>query len=152
MNKLFLIIVTALSLTVNANCQWNNRRNGVIDLNQLSPEQLNQALARAQKGIKGGAIISLAGAAGITGGLLMTTNESEDFAKSLGGMVLTAVSVFTEVAGLAVLINSSLRSGRIKKVLNCTVLNTGLIKYQREYICSDSKSLIMPCLSITISF
>ena len=152
MNKLFFIIVYACLLSVNGNCQWYNRRYGVNDINQLSREQLNLALVRAHKGITGGTILSLAGVAGITVGLIMTTNESEDFAKSLSGMALTAVSTFTEVIGLAILIDNSLRTRRIKKALNGTEMKIGLINYQMEQVYTDSQGLSLPCLSVTICF
>ena len=56
---------TALLLSVSGNCQWYNRRYGVNNINQLSREQLNQALKRAQSGVTGGIVLSSVGAAGI---------------------------------------------------------------------------------------
>jgi hypothetical protein len=154
MKKAFLIMSTAILLSISGNCQWYNRRYGVNDINQLSKEQLNEALIRAQGGFSGGRTLSIVGAIGIGGGIieiLATKNLGEGFG-ILAGMGLIAVSVPLEVTGLVIWGTNSQRIKSIKEVLKNIELKIGFINYQGVNICSVSLDSLLPCLSVKIRF
>jgi len=154
MGKVILIISTALLLSVSGNCQWYNRRYGVNDINQLSQEQLNEALTRAQRGISGGRTLSLVSTIGICGGIieiLATRNVGEGFG-ILAGMGLIIVSVPLEIVGLTKWGINDSRVKSIKGVLKRTEVKMGLINYQRENICASLQGSFSPCFSVTIHF
>lgn len=46
MKKAVLIFATIILFFADGNCQWYNRRYGASDINQLSKEQLNEALIK----------------------------------------------------------------------------------------------------------
>jgi hypothetical protein len=154
MKKVFLIISSVILLSVNGNCQWYNRRYGVNDINQLSKEQLNEALIRTLRGISGGRTLSLVSAIGICGGIieiLATRNVGEGFG-ILAGMGLIIVSVPLEIVGLTKWGINDSRAKSIKEVLKSTELKTGLLNYHGINIYSDSQVSIIPCLSVIIHF
>ena len=154
MKKVLLIISTLLLLSVSGNCQWYNRLYGVNDINQLSKEQLNQALIRTQRGISGGRTLSLVSAIGICGGIieiLATRNVGEGFG-ILAGMGLIIVSVPLEIVGLTKWGINDSRAKSIKEVLKSTELKTGLLNYHWINIYSDSQVSLIPCLSVIIHF
>jgi hypothetical protein len=154
MKKVLLIISTLILLSVSGNCQWYNRRYGVNDINQLSKEQLNEALIRTQRGISGGRTLSLVSAIGICGGIveiLVTRNVGEGFG-ILAGMGLIIVSVPLEIVGLTKWGINDSRAKSIKEVLKSTELKTGLLNYHGINIYSDSQVSLIPCLSVIIHF
>jgi|OpeIllAssembly_1097287.scaffolds.fasta_scaffold59711_2 hypothetical protein len=154
MKKLFLILTTLILLSVNGNCQWYNRRYGVNDINQLSEEQLNEALIRTHRGISGGSTLSLIGVIGICGGIIeiiATKNIGEGFG-ILAGMGLIIVSVPLEIVGLTKWSINDTRSKSIKEVLRSTELKMGLVNYHERNTFSITQGSLLPCLSITIRF
>jgi hypothetical protein len=155
MKKVLLIISTLILLSVSGNCQWYNRRYGVNDINQLSKEQLNEALIRTQRGISGGRTLSLVSAIGICGGIieiLATRNVGEGFG-ILAGMGLIIVSVPLEIVGLTKWgINDSRAKSIIKEVLKSMELKMGLVNYPCRNIFASSQGSLLPCLSITVRF
>jgi len=154
MKKLFLILTTLILLSVNGNCQWYNRRYGVNDINQLSEEQLNEALIRTHRGISGGSTLSLISAIGICGGIIeiiATKNIGEGFG-ILAGMGLIIVSVPLEIVGLTKWSINDTRSKSIKEVLRSTELKMGLVNYHERNTFSITQGSLLPCLSITIRF
>jgi len=154
MKKLFLILTTLILLSVNGNCQWYNRRYGVNDINQLSEEQLNEALIRTHRGISGGSTLSLIGVIGICGGIIeiiATKNIGEGFG-ILAGMGLIIVSVPLEIVGLTKWSINDTRSKSIKEVLRSTELKMGLVNYHERNTFSITQGSLLPCLSITIHF
>ena len=154
MKKLFLILTTLILLSVNGNCQWYNRRYGVNDINQLSEEQLNEALIRTHRGISGGSTLSLIGVIGICGGIIeiiATKNIGEGFG-ILAGMGLIIVSVPLEIVGLTKWSINDTRSKSIKEVLRSTELKMGLVNYHERNTFSITQGSLLPYLSITIRF
>jgi len=154
MKKVLLIISTLILLSVSGNCQWYNRRYGVNDINQLSKEQLNEALIRTQRGISDGRTLSLISAIGICGGIteiLATRNVGEGFG-ILAGMGLLIVSVSLEIVGLTKWGINDSRAKSIKEVLKSTELKTGLLNYHGINIYLDSQVSLIPCLSVIIHF
>jgi hypothetical protein len=154
MKKVLLIISTVILLSENGNCQWYNRRYGVSDINQLSKEQLNEALIMTQRGISGGRTLSLVSTIGICGGIieiLATRNVGEGFG-ILAGMGLIIVSVPLEIGGLTKWGINDSRAKSIKEVLKNTELKTGLLNYHGINIYSDSQVSLIPCLSVIIHF
>jgi hypothetical protein len=155
MKKVLLIISTLILLSVSGNCQWYNRRYGVNNINQLSKEQLNEALIRTQRGILGGRTLSLVSAIGICGGIieiLATRKIGEGFG-ILAGMGLIIVSVPLEIVGLTKWdINDSRAKSIIKEVLKSAELKMELVNYQWGNICASSQGSFSPCLSVTIRF
>jgi hypothetical protein len=155
MKKVLLIISTLILFSVSGNCQWYNRRYGVNDINQLSKEQLNEALIRTQRGISGGRTLSLVSAIGICGGIieiLATRNVGEGFG-ILAGMGLIIVSVPLEIVGLTKWgINDSRAKSIIKEVLKSMELKMGLVNYPCRNIFASSQGSLLPCLSITVRF
>jgi hypothetical protein len=158
MKRGFLIISTAILLSVSGNCQWYNRRYGVSDINQLSQGQLNEALIRAQSGVTGGIILSSLGALGLgVGGyfILHKTMTSEGFQNQniiFTGIEIVILSIPIEIAGLTIFGINNKRKTSIKAVLNSTELKMGLINYQQENIYSGSRGSLLPSLSLTIRF
>jgi hypothetical protein len=158
MKRGFLIISAAILLSVSGNCQWYNRRYGVSDINQLSLEQLNEALIRAQNGVKGGIVISSIGALGLgVGGyfILHKTMTSEGFQNQniiFTGIKIVILSIPIEIAGLTILSINNYRKTSIKEVLNSTGLKLGLVNYQQGNIFSTTQGSLLPCLSVTIHF
>jgi hypothetical protein len=158
MKRAFLILTTAILLSVNGNCQWLNRHYGVNDFNQLSQEQLNHALNKAQGGVVGGIILSVAGAIGLgLGGYHIwhghTLSPEGVYYEDLPlGWALVLISSPIEITGLVKLSKSSQRIKSIKEVMKNTELKMGLANYQMVNSCSDSKGSLLPCLSLTIRF
>jgi hypothetical protein len=158
MKRAFLILTTAILLSVSGNCQWLNRHYGVNDFNQLSQEQLNHALNKAQGGVVGGIILSVAGAIGLgLGGYHIwhghTLSPEGVYYEDLPlGWALVLISSPIEITGLVKLSKSSQRIKSIKEVMKNTELKMGLANYQMVNSCSDSKGSLLPCLSLTIRF
>jgi hypothetical protein len=159
MGKAFLIMSTLILLSVSGNCQWYHRRYGVNDINQLSQEQLNEALTKAQSKISGGHVLSIVGAIGIgVGSYLIVYSkriypEANDITEGeMTGWVFLAISIPVEIAGLTKWGINGKRVKSIKEVLNNTELKMGLVNYQKGNICSGSLGSLLPCLSVKIRF
>jgi hypothetical protein len=156
MKKSFLIMSIAILLSGSGNCQWLNRHYGVNDFNQLSQEQLNEALIKAQNGVAGGIILSILGAIGLgVGGYLMVESSDENKPGNmlaLPGIALLAVSIPMEIGGLVKLSRNSHRVKSIKEVLKGTEWKIGLVNYQRGNIYSGTQGSLLPCLSVRIRF
>lgn len=158
MKKIFLIISTLILLSVSGNCQWYNRRYRVNDINQLSKEQLNEALIRAQSGVKGGIILSGLGAIGLgVGGYLilhktMTSEGLQNQNILFTGIGIVILSIPIEIAGLTVFSINNKRKTSIREVLNSTELKMGLGNYHQGNTLSFSQGSLLPCLSITTRF
>ena len=154
MKRAFLILITAILLSISGNCQWYNRRYGVNDINQLSEEQLNDALIWTHRGISGGRTLSLVSAIGICGGIIeiiATRNVGEGFG-ILAGMGLIIVSVPLEIVGLTKWGINDTRAKSINEVLRSTELKMGLVNYHQGNTFSITQGSLLPCLSITIRF
>jgi hypothetical protein len=149
--KAFLILITTIMLSASGNCQWYNSRYGVTNINQLSTEQLNESLRRYNKAVICWSIVSLAGAIGIgTGIIFLKKTDSE--AGAMVGAFLIAHTIPIEILGLAGCGIQGSRVRSIKKVLNSTELKMGLANYQMGNIYAGSQGIVVPGLSVTISF
>jgi hypothetical protein len=141
--------------SLSGNCQWYIRQYNVKDINQLSQEQLNEALIRAKNGKSSGAVISIISGIAIAGGIIMATRDSPypgDIEGNVTGVLLLAGSIPFEIIGLIVMGTNSTYEKRIKEVLKSTELKMGLINCKREFMFSGSQISILPCLSATILF
>jgi hypothetical protein len=152
MKKTLFIFIVVLQLSIDCYCQWYSRRYGVSDLTQLSQKQLNEALVMAKDGIGGGALLSVAGAAGIYGGIRIFRNAaSGDLETSFEGLGLTGISVLAEITGLMTLFISRSRMISIKKVINNAEFRLGTINYP-EYSRYRGSSCSLPGFSVTFHF
>ena len=139
-------------LSVSGNCQWLKKHYGVNEFNQLSQEQLNDALRRVNNGVKCGTILSVTGVIGIGSGIIIIlANQDKDFG-GLGGLLLLEASVPIEIAGILLWSTNGKRIKSIKEVLKSTELKMGLINCHHEYFCSGSKGFLLPCLSLTMEY
>jgi len=154
MKRLLLIALVAILLSVIGNCQWYNRRYGESDINQLSQEQLNEALIRAKDGMSSGAVISIISGIGIVSGISIAaaSNAPEKVNRAYGGVFLAIGSVPLGLAGATTWAINGTRAKSIKEVLKSTEVKLGLVNYQRSIICSGSQGALLPCLSVTIRF
>ncbi|MCX6262597.1 MAG: hypothetical protein NTY95_17495 [Bacteroidia bacterium] len=116
MKKAFLIMSATILLSVSGNCQWINRHYGANDFNQLSQEQLNDALRRANNGVKCGTVLSVTGAIGIGSGIIIIlANQDKDFG-GLGGLAILETSIPVEIAGLLIIRTNNKRKTSIREV------------------------------------
>lgn len=159
MKKVFLIISFLILLSAGGNCQWYNRRYGVNDITQLSQEQLNEALTRAQSKVTGGHVLSIVGAAGIGVGSYLIAHskkiypEANDLTEQqLTGIMFLVISIPIEIAGLIKWGINGTRVKSIKGVLKSTDVKMGFVNYQKGNICASSQGSLLPCLSVTIHF
>ena len=157
MKKAILIISSAILLSATLNCQWYNRRYGVNSINQLSIEQLNQALIRSHSGVSSGIVLSGLGAVGIGIGAFFIHDSKDpdkpgNIGSALAGMGLLFISIPLEITGLVVLATNSQRAKSIKQVLKSIELKMGLVNYQQGNTFSSTQCSLLTCLSATILF
>jgi len=159
MKKVLFTIVTLLLLSANGTGQWYNRRYGVNSINQLSKEQLNEALIWVQNKVTGGIVLSVVGAIGIgTGSYLIAHSkkiypEANDITEQqMSGFLFLVISVPVEIAGLTKWGVNSTRAKSIKAVLKSTELKMGLVNDKQKNMFSGSQGPLSPGFSITICF
>lgn len=153
MKRIFIIIISAILLSVSSNGQWYNRRYGVSDLNQLSQEQLNLALVNANFEFASGIFLAVVGITGLYSGISHAKSAPPgDIGGALGGLIMSAISVPIEIAGWIILTINLTRIERIKEVKKSTEMHIGLINCQNENLFSGSQVSFLPCLSLTIHF
>jgi len=140
-------------LSLNSYGQWYSRRYGVSDLNELTREQLNLALANAKFEFASGIFLSVVGAAGLYGGIHLSKNlHPGDQGRALAAVIIIGTSVTTEIAGWIILTINITRIDRIKELMKNKELHLGLINSQKKNMLSDSHKSFVPCLSLTITF
>ena len=149
MKKAFFF-VAAILISASVHCQWYHRQYGVSDLNQLTKEQLNIALKKANGGVTCGTVLSLAGAIGIVGSLIILkdSNKPENIGKSFVGLGLLALSIPLELTGLVVLGTHRSRVISIKEAMKNTELKIGLINL-REF---TADSFLPATTGLSVSF
>ena len=159
MKKVFLIISTLILLSVSGNCQWYNRRYGASDINQLTKEQLNEALTRAQNKVTGGHVLSIVGAIGIGVGSYLIVHSKKIYPEAnditepqLTGFTFLVISIPIEIAGLIKWSINGTRVKSIKEVLKSTEIKMGIGNSQRIILGSSPQTSLVPCLSITVRF
>ncbi len=152
MKKTFLIISLIL-LSESVYSQWHSRRYGVSDLNQLTFEQLDLALTNAKFEFGSGIFMVIVGGAGLYGGIYLAQKAPPgDTGTALTGLLITAISVPSEIAGWIILTTNLKRIESIKEVMRNRDLHLGLSIYPEENICSGSQTSLVPCLSLIIHF
>jgi len=156
MKKEILIISTTILLSVSGNCQWYNRRYGINDINQLSHEQLNEALKKAKGGARTGAILSAVSFTGIISGILIASSadnlEEGGERRAYNGVFLVIGSVPIGLTGLTIWGINGTRTKRIKSVLKSTELKMGLVNCPCRNIFASSQGYLFPLFSITVRF
>jgi hypothetical protein len=159
MKRAFLILTTASLLSVSGNCQWYNRRYGASDINQLTQEQLNEALTWAQNKVTGGHVQSITGAIGIAVGSYLIVHSKKKYPEAnditeggMTGWIFLAISIPVEIAGLLKWGINGTRVKSIKEVLKSTEIKMGIGNSQRIILGSSPQSSLVPCLSITVRF
>ena len=133
MKKVFLITSVILLTCEILNCQWYQRKYGVDDINLLSTEHLNLALANCKAGLVFGTIFAIPATIGIITGLIMMTSDyPEPTAKQFEGFAYLVLSLPPEILGLTLLGVYSSRLKSIKEVLKNTEIKVVLINYPSE--------------------
>ena len=80
MRNVALIFLTILLLSEESDCQWYYERYGVKDLQQLSPEQVSDALKFKKSHVNGDIILMGIGVVQIIGGFaLINSNEGSTY-------------------------------------------------------------------------
>jgi len=146
MKKVFLITSVILLTCEILNCQWYQRKYGVNDINLLSKEHLNLALANCKAGLVFGTIFSIPATIGIISGLIMMTSDYPDpTAKQFEGFAYLVLSLPPEILGLTLLGVYSSRLKSIKGVLKNTEVKVVLINY-------PSERFVVPGFSVKFRF
>jgi hypothetical protein len=154
MKSTFLIIIAIILISTNGNCQWYNRVYGVNELNQLSTEQLNNALKWTQRKIQTGEIISGIGAVGIIGGIIeikATSNLPGSFA-AVWGMIAIILSVPAEITGLTIWGVNAKRKGEIKMCLQTAKIGLDFNNDPTMTMFENSNFNLRPAIAVVISF
>ncbi len=159
MKRAFLIIITFLFVCSTIKCQWYSRRYGVNDINQLTREQLNEALIRAQNKITGGIVLSVAGAIGIGAGSYLIAHSKKIYPEAnditqlqLSGFSLLVVSIPIEITGLIKWALNGERAKTIRSVLKSTEMKPGFVYFENINTDSELQRSLSPCLKVTIHF
>jgi hypothetical protein len=154
MRKVFFVLAAIILISTSGNCQWYSRVYGVNELNQLTTEQLNNALKWTQRNMQTGKIISVIGAVGIIGGAVevsVTNNEKYGFA-ILGGIAAILISVPLEITGLTIWGVNSSRKTKIANCLSTTKISLGFINDPTITMLENSDFNLTPAISVAISF
>jgi hypothetical protein len=154
MKKVALIIATIILLSITGNCQWYHRRYGVNDINQLSKEQLNEALRKAKGGARVSGLVSLIGGVGIISGIvtLSKVKDREDEGKAYTGVFLTGISIPLEITGLTIWGIHGTRKYNIKNTLKNSDIKVGLINNPSANLLRDSKASLVPGVCLKFNF
>jgi hypothetical protein len=153
MKRIFLIIISALLLSMISNGQWYNRRYGVSDLNQLSREQLDLALTNANFEFGSGIFMVVVGGIGLYGGIYLAKKAPPgDIGGALGGLLITAISVPLEIAGWVILTINLKRIESIKEVMKSRDLRLGLSVYPKENRTRAQVRAVSLSLSLSLCF
>jgi hypothetical protein len=150
----FFVLSAIILISTSGNCQWYSRVYGVNELNQLTTEQLNNALKWTQRNMQTGKIISVIGAVGIIGGAVevsVTNNEKYGFA-ILGGIAAILISVPLEITGLTIWGVNSSRKTKIANCLSTTKISLGFINDPTITMLENSDFNLTPAISVAISF
>ena len=158
MRKVALIFLTILLLSEESDCQWYYERYGVKDLQQLSTEQVSDALKFKKSHVNGDIILMGIGVVQIIGGLaLINSNEGStvdevflDIFKTVVGYVFVPLGICLEICGLILLPIHVSQLNKVKDILGNTVVNVGLINCPADKIFNYSSSI--PCISIRFNF
>lgn len=156
MKKVLLILFTVLMITVSGNCQWLQRKYGANDINQLSVEQLNNALSRAKSKVWSGAIISYFGTTSLL--LAVSIKNPGNTTRGPGGEGRAYRDAFLvmgsalDLVGLPILLTNCTRLKTIKKALRKTKISFEPSVYHPDNIFNYPGSTTMSGLSLTINF
>jgi len=146
-------MISVILFSVSSHSQWYNRRYGVSDLNELSQEQLNLALANAKFEFASGIFLSVVGAAGLYGGIYLSKSAPPgDIGRAFTGLIIIGISITSEIAGLITLTTNIKRIERIEQVMRNKELHLGLRIYQKGNMYSGSSKSVLPCLTLNIHF
>lgn len=160
MKKVFLIISTALLISVSSNCQWYQKQYGVNDLNQLSLEQLNMVLKKAKGRVAIGITLSAVSTIGIISGIYLFRKDYPDdvypdqaeIGKQFEGLGLALISIPPEIVGQVILSKNHSLTKKIKGVLNNTEVKLELFNYSAGMGINISSGSTIPGFSITFRF
>jgi hypothetical protein len=162
MKKVFLIMTTALLfVSISCNCQWYQRQYGVNDINQLSQEQLNEALLNAQSGRAVGCVMLTVGVIGSVGSWLVgrtipisffggTTVENRSRLNRC--ILIGCCSIPVGITGGVILGKYNTRVRTIKGIMNNTEIKLGLLNYSASNKPGSSNYSSIPGFSITFNF
>lgn len=159
MRKAILIITATFLFSIDSNCQenkWYFKQYGVTDINQLSTEQLNEALSIAKKKATPGEVILIGGMVCSATGLLVllsaigSEEDSGSTAKTGSSLLLGGLIVGGGGAMWASVYTS--RSREIKRTLKSRGVKIGLINNPTFNFSSDCKNSLVPGLAITFNF
>lgn len=158
MKKTFLILATIMLLSIDGNCQWYYKKYGIKDLNQLSKEQLTEALklSNINVGVSIGCLTIL-GPPLIIGGIHIinkakTTEDFDTFLNGVWGIYFLIAGVTFEITGLILLPITLNQSKKIRNTLHNPEIKIGLIDCPQNYIFNCSNISPTPGISITIHF
>lgn len=154
MKKIFLIIAGVILMTTDGNCQWYQTWYGVNEINQLSTEQLNNALRITNRHIQTGKIISVIGAIGIIGSIIEmnATNHVEAGYSILLGAAGIIISVPLEITGLTIWGVNSSRKNKIVNCLRTAKIGIGFNHAPAITMFENSNFNLTPAIAVVISF
>jgi hypothetical protein len=151
MKKTFLIITAVILLTTSGNCQWYQKQYGVNNINQLSRDQLNEALRKAKIGTRVGLCLSFVGVAGIISTVAIYSNVDDrpgDFTPAFLVLGMTPLVI----TGLTVMSVHSSRKSKIIKTLTNSEISLGFTNIPTGNLYCGSSFIPKPKISLTINF
>jgi hypothetical protein len=158
--RIAIFIITAMLLfSINGNCQenkWYFKQYGVPNINQLSTEQLNEALSIAKKKATPGKVILIGGMVCSATGLLVLLStigsEEDSGSKAKTGSLLLLGGLIAGGGGAMWASVYTSRSREIKRTLKSRGVKIGLINNPTFNISADCKNSLVPGLAITFDF
>ena len=149
-------VTIMLLISANCHCQWYERRYGVNDIFQLTPEQFKESLSKANAGARTGAVLSIIGTAGTICGISIASSAahmgSEGEGRAFTGVFLAIGSVPIVLTGLTVLGTYGPRIRRIREILETAEIKTGLLDCSQNDIFKNLNYSSVPAISVTVRF
>ena len=151
MKKTLLIITAIILLSTSGNCQWYQKRYGVNDINQLSRDQLNEALSKAKKGTRVGFWLTFGGVAGIISTVAIFKNVEESSSEFIPVYLLLGMAPVV-ITGLEVMSVNSSRKSKIIRTLMNSEISLGFTNIPTGNLYRGSNIFTRPNISVTINF
>ena len=158
MKKTFLILAAIMFFSLNVNCQWYYKKYGVKDLNQLTKEQLPEALklSKMNTGVSTGCAAILGTPLIIIGGHIIhkakTAKDVDTFLNGAWGIYFLSVGIVFEITGLILLPVTLKETRKIRNALRNPEIKIGLTDFPRNKVCNASNLIPTPGISVAISF
>lgn len=159
MKNVLLVVITIWLISSDANCQWLKEKYGVKHIDQLTTQQLDEALGDSEHKLL------IAGvAAGIGGSIYLISKYTEPsldedaslFEQIIGAKGKQALGI---IGGLGMFTGCSIacivyliRIERIKTTINNKYPYEGALKFSPAIIVNSSSGLCYPGITLTYNF